>query len=559
MRRSAWPAALLPPILLLAYRGGLGRGFASEDFLILRRLGSGDFWARAAENFAGPWLGATFVPFYRPFSSLLLQAELLLFGVRPLPYLLLHLAVHAGCALLLGAWLRRLLPAASRAEVFLATLLFALYPLHPNTVLFVASFATLFATFSIFAALYFEAAGKCRLAWAAAALALLCYEQAVVLPALLLLFDLATKNVPWRERLRRLWPYFALAFAFLLLRGAVLGSLGGYAGFRERLLDPAALSFSLGELVARLFLPFFALPAPPALAFMVAAALAILAGVAIRRRADPGARLLLAALAAIPLSQAPFSFAGVVPGNGRYFYLASAWVAIVLWQALRLLPRPEKLAAPALGAVAIVFFWGLGQVATVYGEAGEKVRAVRAALESAPPGRLFVAGRPYFVHRWGVPVAQVFHWGLADAAMPPFTKRSDLAVYPLPELSDADLAPLLDQPELGRVMRLGDGDRLLPAAAPETRLDRLEALPVGRRPALRVTLPAGSTGRLVVLARGGPSLLPLPPAEGETIAEIPPDTFEGMRRLYEDPIFAWVEARGEGGDLVAASQVFAFF
>ncbi len=70
--RRLLPAALLAPILLFAYRAGLARDFTSEDFLILRRLGDGGFWQRAAESFTGPWLGASFVPFFRPFSSLLL-------------------------------------------------------------------------------------------------------------------------------------------------------------------------------------------------------------------------------------------------------------------------------------------------------------------------------------------------------------------------------------------------------------------------------------------------------------------------------------------------------
>lgn len=558
MLRRAWPAVLLAPILLLAYRSGLGRGFVSEDFLILRRLGSGDFFARAAEGFTGPWLGASFVPFYRPLSSLLLQVELFFFGLRPLPYLLLHLAIHAICVLLVAAWLGRLSPAAERREIFLAALLFALYPLHPNTILFVASFATLFATFFLLATFYLEATGRRWPALATALPALLSYEQAVVLPALLLLFNLATHSDSLRDRLRRLWPYFALALAFLLLRSAMLGSLGGYAGFRERLADPAGLLSSFGELLTRLFLPFFGLPAPRPLAWAVVAALVVVAGLGIRRRKEPGARLLLAALAAIPVSQAPFFFAGVVPGNGRYFYLASVWMAIVVWQALRLLPRPGRLAAPALGALALLFFLGLGQVVAVYGDAAARVRSVRTALEAAPPGRLFVAGRPYFVYRWGVPVAQVFHWGVSDAMMPPFTARRDLEVYPLPELSDADLAPLLGRPDLGQVTRLGEGDHLLPASPPLRSPAVLAATPAEGRPALRLTLPPGATGRLVVLARGGPSLLPLQPAAGETLAEVPQETFAGMRRLYEGPIFVWVEARGGDGGLVASTAVFAF-
>lgn len=556
MFRRPWLAALLAPILLLAYGGGLGRGFVSEDFLILRRLGSGPFLERAAESFLGPWLGASFVPFYRPFSSLLLQVELLAFGTHPLPYLLAHLAVHAGCALLLGAWLGRLLPAAAPHEIFLATLVFALYPLHPGSVLFVASFATLFATLFLLAALWLEAADRRGLALAVAPLALFSYEQAVALPFLALLFDLAAKPGDGFRRRLRLWPYFAMTGAYLLLRSAVLGQLGGYDGFRARLADPAALLTALAEVLSRLFVPVFAIPASAALTLSVTAALALLAAVAVVRRQEPGARVLLAALAAIPVVQAPFFFTGVVPGNGRYFYLASCLAAIVLWQGLRLLPhRAVAAVAPVLLVLALGSAWGLRQVATVYGEAARRCDAIRTSLEAAPPGRIFVAGHPAFLNRWGVPVAQVFHWGLADALEPPFTERGDLEVYPLPGLSDADLAPLLFRPELGRVFRLGEADRLQPlvaAAAPAA----IEARRDGLAPRLLVRAPPGATLRLVVLAQGGPSLLPLPPGEGEIAAEVPQATFTSMKLLYGTPIFVWVEVRGAGGELAGTSAVF---
>lgn len=554
--RRLLPAALLAAILLFFYRGGLGRDFTSEDFLILRRLGSGEFWARAAEGFTGPWLGATFVPFFRPFSSLLLQTELWLFGPRPLPFLLLQLAVHGATSLLLAAFLGRLLPAAKKTEIFLAVLLFALYPLHPNTVLFVASFATLFATFFLFAALLLEATGRRPAALAAGALALLSYEQAVVFPALILLFDLAAKPGGLSRRWR-LWPYFALAAIYLALRGAILGDLGGYAGFRARLFDPAALGASLAEVAGRLFVPHFGIAATPLLSLGVVAVLALAAGFAVARRAEPGPRLLLAALAAIPVVQAPFIFTGVVPGNGRYFYLASALVAIVAWQALRLLPRAEKLTAPLLAGLALLAGAALAPVVAVYAEAADRCSAIRASLEALPPGRVFVAGRPLFLERWGVPVAQVFHWGLADAILPPFSPRRDLAVYPLPELSDAELAPLLLQPELGRAVRLAEGDRatLLTAAEGAAGAAPLEArLEAGT---IRFAAPPEANRlRLVVLTQGGPSVLDLEANVGELTARVPAATLDGMGRLYPGaPIFAWVAADLPNGGR-AATPVF---
>lgn len=553
MLRRASLLWLFPPLLLLAYREGLGRSFTSEDFLILRRLGSGDFFERMAESFTGPWLGASFVPFYRPFSSLLLQVELELFGNDPFAYLICHLLVHLGSTLLLAAWLSRLLPSASRAEIALASLLFGFYPLHPNTVLFIASFATLFATFFLLATLYLEAADRRGWAMAVAPLALLSYEQAVMLPFLLLLFDWAARPGGGRQR-PRLWPYFLMTAAYLWLRASVLGRLGGYDDFGARLRDPWAAIEALVDVLQRLFVPIYGIPVGPALSLSLLALLSLFAGLALYRHQEDGSRVLLAALLAIPLVQAPFFFTGVVPANGRYFYLAAIPAAIVLWQGLRLVAGRWRgaIVPAALGLLAATAFWGLSQVTTVYREAAERADHIRAELEALPPGRVFVAGRPFFAEKWGVPVAQIFHWGLADALEPPFTARQDLEIFPLPELSAEDLAPLLNRPDLGLFMQLGPDDRLRPleiSASPAL----LPAHPEGDA-ALRLPASPSGTRRLVVLAQGGPTILS-PPA-GELI-EVPADLLESMRRLYSAPIYIWIDIRDEKGTTIAATPVFS--
>ena len=558
MLRRASLLWLFPPLLLLGYREGLGRSFTSEDFLILRRLGSGDFFERMAESFTGPWLGASFVPFYRPFSSLLLQLELGLFGKDPFPYLICHLLVHLGCTLLLAVWLGRLLPSASRAEIALAALIFGLYPLHPNTVLFIASFATLFATFFLLATLYLEAAGHRGWAMAVSPLALFSYEQAVMLPFLILLFDWAARPSGLRQRLR-LWPYFAMTGTYLLLRGSVLGELGGYDGFGSRLREPAVLVQALADALQRLFVPLYAIPAGPALSLGVLAGLTVFAGLALYRHREEGSRVLLAALLAIPLVQAPFFFTGVVPANGRYFYLAAVPAAIVLWQGLRLVAgRWGSAIVPAtLAVVAAMAFWGLAEVTAVYREAAERAERIRQELETLPPGRVFVAGRPFFAEKWGVPVAQIFHWGLADALEPPFTDRQDLDVFPLPELSVEDLAPLLNRPDLGHFLQLGPDDRLRPIPVP----GRPGLLEAQHDSGSTVELEGPQNGalRLVVLAQGGPTVLALPPGEfgsGKRVVEVPADLLESMRRLYSAPLYIWIDSRDELGNTIAATPVF---
>jgi hypothetical protein len=148
---------------------------------------------------------------------------------------------------------------------------------------------------------------------------------------------------------------------------------------------------------------------------------------------------------------------------------------------------------------------------------------------------------------------------LADALEPPFSRRDDLDVYPLPDLSDAELAPLLREAELGRVVRLDGNDKLSMVATPDLLPARLEASAENTLPAVRVeNTPPGSSLRLIVLAQGGPSILPLAATDRGFRAEIPPATFEGMKRLYGTPIYVWIEARDAAGTVKAASEVFAF-
>ena len=139
---------LLPAVVLAFYGRVLGRGFTSEDFLLIRFLGENPPWRDLVSHFTAPWLGIYVVQFWRPVSTFLYSLEIAAFGARPAGYNVLHVLVHTVNALLVGAIAHRLGRRSRQpdgAAPLTAALLFALFPLAPNAVIFGASFDALFA------------------------------------------------------------------------------------------------------------------------------------------------------------------------------------------------------------------------------------------------------------------------------------------------------------------------------------------------------------------------------------------------------------------------------
>ena len=151
-----WPALTLVAAVAALYGPATGRYFTSEDFLLLRVLRERPPWQDVLGTLAAPWLGVTIVKFYRPVATTIFALEGVWFGANPLPFNLVHVAVHVADAFLVAALAYRLqkrflVGTPDVRASWLAALLFAVYPLHPNAVLFAASFATVFATFFLLA------------------------------------------------------------------------------------------------------------------------------------------------------------------------------------------------------------------------------------------------------------------------------------------------------------------------------------------------------------------------------------------------------------------------
>ncbi|MEM7356803.1 MAG: hypothetical protein AAF657_38670, partial [Acidobacteriota bacterium] len=576
---------------------GLGRYFVSEDFFVLRWLTASSLGEATWAHLTGPLLEISFVKFYRPVAAFLLHLETLFWGMQPTGYLVTHLAVHllnVGLVhRLAGLW-----SGGSRAAAYGTALIFAVYPLHPNAVLFVAGFATLFSTtFLLVSLLLYEHYRKRREAWTLAgslacfALALGCYEQVVILPGLIMgrewladRFAEAAEGEPRRPWWRELWgslflalrpavAFLAVLVLYFIVRQAALGQVvAGYEGFRQRWLAAEILRLGQGlvEGLAYLVVPDFTRQTSIFATVLVVSAVVVISGWA-TRRGGATALLWFFGLVWVVASQAPFSFARVAPGNGRYWYLTSIGLGLAFVAAARLLApwiatrrtrwTQEAVVALLLGALGTAYWLGLIAYTRVYAEAGRITKTLQGRLlevRGAPDERLFVIGQPDMVRNaLGTTLAQVYHWGLSDALAPPFVEPG-ATVYPLPRgLTDAELRPILQRADLGPTWRWD------PAA---DTLDRV-AMPAGgtlRRLATRRLGPdswqfqaAEGRHRLVLLTRGGASthaVQETADAEGWIPVRPPAEVVHSMRHLYGGEVFCWIEERQQGR-LVAASAL----
>lgn len=596
-RPTAW-LLVAPAVALAAYAALLGRGFTSEDFLLIRFLGDHPPWRDLGAQFTAPWLGIAGIRFLRPLSTTLYALEIALFGTHAVGFNVVHVLVHAGNALLVAAVLRELLgrDAGGTRAAAAGGVLFALHPLHPNAVIFSASFATLFGAAYVFAALFaylrWRSSGDRRwwvLALLSFACALLSYEAAAILPLWLAAADhLATPGPP-RPQLRRIlgWlPFAGLLAAYLGWRLWVFGVvLGGYDATSQRLLGSGVvdLALAVANAVRRLLLPYVGTAVGgPVLAIAAGVLVVASAWWLVRLRDRRATAAWLAGWAWLLSGLAPFGFEALVPANGRYGYLAAAGAALVAASLLRPAPvareatasgrAPARRWVPWIAVVALALVWafGLPQHLRACAQAAETAQRVRQALlatvEQAPAGPRFLTGYPYFLKAPnGEPAAQVFHYGLHDAVNPPFA-RVHANVLPLPSLAGDELAPVVRGAGAGRVWEWTDDAPRPVSAANDGSLVELtvddSAAVTSSPPTAVVQLPPAAPYhrfRLLVSAPVNGAAFDVPsPASGSDAlrVEMPRDFLQTNAALYgPTPVYWWLEARDETGALRAYTRL----
>jgi hypothetical protein len=229
-------AFVVAVFVVAAFARSLGNAFTYDEPLVLVQaqafLKSSDFSALVTKDYFAGSLEGT----WRPFCTLTYMFDAFL-AFAPATFKADSVLWHIGCAWLVMALARRLLPARHRRFAIVAGLVFALHPVTTETVDNASFREDSLVTFWTLATLVLAFDGRRALALVAFALGLLSKESAVVAPVLLAIVRL-TRPVaerpghPARRGLpRELVPYGVVLAIYLAIRFGPLKTAGQYATY----------------------------------------------------------------------------------------------------------------------------------------------------------------------------------------------------------------------------------------------------------------------------------------------------------------------------------------
>jgi hypothetical protein len=213
--RAALAAAVLGALFLAAYLPDLGHGFIRDDFRWVHVSRSGDFGELLA-------LFSTNLGFYRPLVSVSFAADYAIWGLNPFGYGITNLTLCLLDSVLLFCLARRFALPATAALFTAALWAFNFHGINMALLWLSGRTALLVALFTLSAA--HAVLRRWRLAAGLLCLtAMLCKEEAVVLPALLTGFILldrlqAGERPRPLETLVRAWPLWAALPLYAVLR-----------------------------------------------------------------------------------------------------------------------------------------------------------------------------------------------------------------------------------------------------------------------------------------------------------------------------------------------------
>jgi len=313
---------------------------------------------------------------YRPLLTITYLLNFLTTGAAPWPMHAANILLHAvACCLLLAALRRRM----TEASALAAALLFAVMPVHTETVSYITSRSELLVAVCVLEAwlLLEQEASSRRLVEGAALFCagLLSKEHAIVFPAFLALSDWTFHGLaPWRSgRLRVHVTLAACAAAYLMIRGLVLSHPihGGAPYFPDR--TTAWLTFSRFALARYLWPSLsgaglcadFSRPLVPDarpevwsawLAPAAWAALGAAAARAVARRQTWGFWVLGPALFLLPTCHLLFPLDTL--GAERFLYLPTMGLAVLLGGACGRLQQRNRMLGRLVLALAALWYAG---------------------------------------------------------------------------------------------------------------------------------------------------------------------------------------------------------
>jgi Flp pilus assembly protein TadD len=243
----------------LAYASSLGDAFVFDDTEVIVANADIRSWDNIARAFyTDVWdfrgrpehlniLGR--LPYYRPMFTILLTVEYHLFGLWPQGYHVLSLLLHTLCAVAAYLVLRAL--SRSNGVSVIASLLFAVIPIHSEAVCWISAVSDLLFSLFLLTSLYFylrasepangahakaRPPGNTSGRWLTLAASLLMFllcllskETGLSLVLLILAYECLKRSAGWRDNVlnaaRRSLPYLFVTLFYLVLRYRVLGEL----------------------------------------------------------------------------------------------------------------------------------------------------------------------------------------------------------------------------------------------------------------------------------------------------------------------------------------------
>lgn len=419
-------------IVFGAYYGTLSCGFLLDDF---HHLGYSYAFTHGdpsglLKTFTGSLSGQTDgLTSFRPGIALTFCLDMLLYGLNPVGYHATNLLMFTGCVFLCGVMSYQLTGDTTRWQrsfsALAAMLLFAVYPIHAESVSWIIGRVDVHCTFFYLAALalyiHFRTSASrasLGLSFFSFLAALICKEMAVTLPVVIALAEvllagpLGWKQLSNKQRLVLVGSYFVALAAFGVVRTLLLGTLiGGYGsssppGFLKSLknfLDTATLNkilFGLNE----------ELPFSPQIAQIGGYSLTALGCLFLTRLVQPLSRLRVMAflilwlvVSVLPTFQIWHIFPNLV--GSRLFFLGSAALCVLLAVSLvpayrvagrlKLVARVGQAGAVvALVVLSLTWFRALKHNQYPWFEAGRQMQALQAQLvevaKTVPQGKSIV-------------------------------------------------------------------------------------------------------------------------------------------------------------------------
>ncbi len=378
--------ALLALTVLIVYAPIVSAYFLADDFNYI-----GHLLAHARNYVQGDQLGQWFVDFsaqglqnpdlsvfFRPVVQWLWLTDFIAWGLEPAGYHVTNLILHTLNSFLIYVLMTQVLDKRQRGGALLAGLLFALHPIHSESVAWIPDRTDILSSFFYFASVTFFALYRRRekkmfagLSVIAFALALGTKENTAALPILLLAFDrlFMFGKLRWKILLAQI-PYWLVLAAYVGARFLFLGQFGRNTG-------GGFLSYGI-----ELFLQFYtqALAQPFVSDINMSAALGLLALalvglIAYRRRAAVWFGAAWIAISLLPSASAAY----VAP---RLAYAPSAGLAIAL-AAMLVQPFATRatwaraLSGALIAALLVAYSWGLSVRVADWAAAGAVTNAVR--------------------------------------------------------------------------------------------------------------------------------------------------------------------------------------